>query len=114
MGFQNAGRAAPDSPGNGPLDAHSLAACCNLSNSAATPKNQAAKQARQRLRRQRLVSHLHYLGPSPLFHFLAEIDRGASVQDTLETYGRLPVAFVRALGGDRFAPSLHVIDGSEP
>jgi len=29
------------------------------------PKNQTAKQARQRLRRQRLVSHLHCLGPSP-------------------------------------------------
>ena len=33
MGFQNAGRAALNSPGNGPLDAHSLAACCNLPNS---------------------------------------------------------------------------------
>jgi hypothetical protein len=72
MGFQNAGRTAPDSPGNGPLDAHSLAACCNSPNNAVTPKNQAVKQARQRLRRQRLVSHLHRLGPSPLFHFLAE------------------------------------------
>jgi hypothetical protein len=30
------------------------------------------------------------LGPSPLFHFLAEIERGANIQDTLETYGRLP------------------------
>jgi hypothetical protein len=54
---------------------------------------------------------LHRLGPSPLFHFLAEIERGASIQDTLETYGRLPVEFVRALGGDRFAPIVHVIDG---
>jgi hypothetical protein len=34
MGFQNAGRTAPDSPGNGPLDAHSWAACCNLPNTA--------------------------------------------------------------------------------
>jgi hypothetical protein len=41
MGFQNAGRAAPDSPGNGPLDAHSLAACCDLPNSPASPAAQA-------------------------------------------------------------------------
>jgi hypothetical protein len=63
------------------------------------------------MRRQRLVLHLHRLGPSPQFHFLAEIERGASIQDALETYGRLPVEFVRALGGDRFAPIVHVIDG---
>src|ERR1700730_17852445 len=44
MGFQNAGRAAPD-PGNGPpLDAQSLAACCNLPNSAAGPTAQAKKR----------------------------------------------------------------------
>src|ERR1700730_5915730 len=29
MGFKNAGRAAPDSPGDGPPNVHSLAACCN-------------------------------------------------------------------------------------
>jgi hypothetical protein len=90
---------------------HSLAACCNSYNNAATPKNQAAKLARQGLRRQRLVSHLHRLGPSPLFHFLAEIERGASLQDALETYGRLPVEFVRAIGGDRFAPIVRLIEG---
>ena len=56
------------------------------------------------MRRQRLVLHLHRMGPS-------EIERGASIQDTLETYGRLPVEFVRALGGDQFAPIVHVIDG---
>jgi hypothetical protein len=67
----------------------------------------------RRLRRQRVVSHLHRLGPSPLFRFLAEIEAGANIQDTLETYGRLPVEFVRALGGDRFAPSLHCMDGGE-
>jgi hypothetical protein len=44
MGFQNAGRAAPDPPGNGPLDAQSLAACCNLPNSAAGPAAQAKKR----------------------------------------------------------------------
>ena len=110
----NAGRAAPDSPGNGAPNVHSLAACCNLPNSAVTQKNQAVEQARQRLRRQHLVAHLHRLGPSPLFHFLAEIEWGASIQDTLETYGRCPVEFVRALGGDKFAPIVRVIDGGEP
>jgi Holliday junction resolvase len=45
MGFQNAGRAAPDSAGNGPFDAHSLAACCcNLPNSAAAPAAQGKKR----------------------------------------------------------------------
>jgi Holliday junction resolvase len=44
MGFQNAGRAAPDPPGNGPLDAQSLSACCNLPNSAAGPAAQAKKR----------------------------------------------------------------------
>jgi hypothetical protein len=75
-------------------------------------QNRPEAQARNaRMRRQRLVLHLHRLGPSPLFHFLAEIEGGDSIQDTLETYGRLPVEFVRALGGDRFAPIVHVIDG---
>ena len=68
-------------------------------------QNRPEAQARNaRMRRQRLVLHLHRMGPS-------EIERGASIQDTLETYGRLPVEFVRALGGDRFAPIVHVIDG---
>src|ERR1700682_3912979 len=44
MGFQNAGKAAPDSPGNGPLDAHSLAACCNLPNTAASLVAQGKKR----------------------------------------------------------------------
>jgi hypothetical protein len=45
MGFKNAGRAVPDPPGNGPpLDAQSLAACCNLPNSAAGPAAQAKKR----------------------------------------------------------------------
>ena len=115
MGFQNAGRAAPDSPGNGaPLDAQCLAACCDSPNNVVTPRNQAAKQARQRLRRQRLVSHLHRLGPSPLGHFLNEVERGASVAASLECYAKIDPEFVRALGGDQFAPSLHCIDGGGP
>jgi hypothetical protein len=116
MGFQNAGRAAPDSPGNGPLDAHSWAACCKLPNSAVTPKIQAVKQARQRLRRQRLVERLHRLGPSPLGHFLREVEEatGADVTARLERYAEIDPEFVRALGGDKFAPTVRVIDGGEP
>jgi|GEM_PF-4301795 len=110
MGFQNAGRAAPDSPGNGPLDAHSSAACCNSPNNAVTLKNQAGEQARQRLRRQRLVERLHRLGPAPLYHFLTEVERGAPLWPHVERYVALPAAFIKANGGDRFAPSLHCID----
>jgi len=114
MGFQNAGRTAPDSPGNGPLDAHSLAACCNSPNTAVTPKNQAVKQARQRLRRQRLVERLHRLGPKPLFHFLNEVERGADLWPHLERYAVLPHDFIKANGGDQFGLFLHVVDGGKP
>jgi hypothetical protein len=108
--LQNAGRAAPDSPGNAPPNVHSLAACCNLPNSAVTPKNQAA---RQRLRRQRLVEHLHRLGPSPIGHFLREVEvaTGADVTARLERYAKIDPEFVRALGGDRYAPVLHAVEG---
>ncbi|MGB6711655.1 MAG: hypothetical protein WBE85_16245 [Methylocella sp.] len=62
-------------------------------------------------RRRRLVEHLHRLGPSPLGHFLNEVERGASVAETLELYRRIDPEFVRALGGDKFAPIVRVIDG---
>jgi hypothetical protein len=57
----------------------------------------------------RRASAIHNLG-----HFLCEVEAAALVTATLETYGRLPVEFVRALGGDQVAPSLHCIDGGEP
>jgi hypothetical protein len=68
-------------------------------------------QSRARLRRQFLVERLHRLGPSPLCHFLAEIERGADLRSHLDRYAALPADFVRVLGGDRFPPALHVIDG---
>jgi hypothetical protein len=113
MGFQNAGKAAPDSPGNGPLDAHSLAACCSLPNSAATPKNQAVKQARQRLRRQRHIEHCIGSARRRWGHFIREVEvaTGADVTARLERYSEIDPEFVRAFNGDRFARSLHVIDG---
>jgi hypothetical protein len=73
-----------------------------------------AKQARDRLRRQCLVSHLHRLGPSPLGHFLREIENGASIADHLNRYSRIDPDFVRALGGCDFVEFLHVVDGGRP
>jgi hypothetical protein len=66
----------------------------------------AAAVRSRRLRRQRLVEKLHRLGPKPLFHFLSEVERGAPLAPTLETYAALPADFIRANGGDKFAPSL--------
>jgi hypothetical protein len=60
----------------------------------------------RRLRRQRLVEHLHRLGPAPLGHFLREVENGASISDHLERYAKIDPAFVHALGGDRYAPML--------
>jgi hypothetical protein len=68
-------------------------------------------QARNRMRRQRLVEHLHRLGPAPLGHFLREVENGASIHDHLERYAKIDTEFVRALGGDRFPAPLHVVDG---
>jgi hypothetical protein len=70
-------------------------------------------EARARLRRQRLVEHLHRLGPSPLGHFLREVENGASIADHLEAYARIDPEFVRALGGADFLPFLHVIGYGE-
>ena len=65
-----------------------------------------------RLRRQRLVEHLHRLGPAPLGHFLREVENGASISDHLERYAKIDPAFVRALAGDRYAPVLHAVAAS--
>ena len=68
-------------------------------------------QALSRLRRQRLILHLHRLGPKPLDSFLREVENGASISDHLERYAKIDPAFVRALGGDRYAPVLHAVEG---
>ncbi|MFZ3326170.1 MAG: hypothetical protein WA231_09875 [Methylocella sp.] len=64
-------------------------------------------------RRQRLVENLHRLGPAPLGHFIREIEEatGADVTARLERYAALPADFIKANGGDRFAPSLWAIEG---
>jgi hypothetical protein len=58
------------------------------------------------LRRRRLVEHLHSLGPSPLGHFIREVEDAARVDVTsrLERYAEIDPEFVRALGGDKFPP----------
>jgi hypothetical protein len=68
----------------------------------------------QTARRRRLIENLHRLGPAPLGHFLNEVEvaTGADVTVHLERYSEIDPEFVRALGGDRFAPILWPIDGS--
>jgi hypothetical protein len=68
-------------------------------------------QAQSRLRRQRYVERLHRLGPSPLGHFIRDIEKGADIDATLEAYTKLDADFIKALGGDMFTPSLWAIDG---
>ena len=64
---------------------------------------------------QRLVEHLHDLGPRPVGEFLLELvandpDMGAAVQVNLERYHRLNTATVRALGGDQWpGPPIHEV-----
>jgi hypothetical protein len=60
-----------------------------------------------------LSARLHALGPKPLFHFLDELERGADLRAALARYAALPADFIRIYHGDRFAPALHTIAGSE-
>ena len=61
-----------------------------------------------------LVERLHAFGPSPLYHFLDEVERGEPLRPHLERYAVLPVGFVIATGGDRFGEPLFVINGRAP
>jgi len=83
----------------------------NRENSPTARPPQVQSAAISLLRRQRLVEHLHRLGPKPLYHFLDEVERGASIPDHLERYAALPADFIKANGGDEFAPFLFAIDG---
>jgi hypothetical protein len=65
-----------------------------------------------RARRRYVVAKLHALRPAPFAYFLREIEAGADVGATLKEYAALPAEFIRALGGDRFAPAFHVIEGA--
>lgn len=63
------------------------------------------------VRLQYLARRLHGLGEKPVYHFLNEIERGEPLRPHLERYAALPVDFIKANGGDRFAPSIHMLDG---
>jgi hypothetical protein len=97
----------------GPLECQLLAGVDLQEIKQSRPEAQARNA---RMRRQRLVLHLHRLGPSPLGHFIREVEvaAGADVTARLERYGEIDPEFVRALGGDRFAPSLHCVDEGGP
>jgi hypothetical protein len=69
------------------------------------------KQAADRARRRYLVAKLHALGPAPLLYFLREIEEGADLRRSLETYAALPADLIRTYGGDQFTPALFDIDG---
>ena len=63
---------------------------------------------------QRLVEHLHALGPRPVGEFLLELSAGdpdmeITIQANLERYARLDAEMVKGLGGDRF-PALPLYD----
>jgi hypothetical protein len=104
MSFQRGTRLAGQAAGLGKLSFPG--GIDNPGNSLPEPPTQAQFAA---IRRQRLVEHLHRLGPAPLFHFLDEIENGASIPDHLERYARIDPDFVRALGGADFVPFLHLV-----
>jgi hypothetical protein len=58
---------------------------------------------------ERQIERLHRLGPRPFAELLAEIATGTGasdlIADRVEAYSRLDPEIVRAVGGDRFAPS---------
>jgi hypothetical protein len=47
-------------------------------------------------------------------HFIREVAHGADIDATLEAYAKLDADFIKALGGDRFAPALLGIDMGSP
>jgi hypothetical protein len=57
-----------------------------------------------------LAREIHALGERPLYELLREIVAGREIEPRLEAYARLPAAFIKACGGDQFAP-LRVVDG---
>lgn len=74
-------------------------------------KNSSKKQVHDRARSRILVARLH--GPALLAYFLDEIDCGASVDESLESYSDLPGDLIEAFGADQFPPPLHAIDGGK-
>jgi hypothetical protein len=53
-----------------------------------------------------LASHLHHLGPRPVFELLAEVAQGAPLIERLERYAQLDPEIVHAVGGDVLPPTV--------
>lgn len=72
-----------------------------------------------RAKAERLVGHLHRLGPRAVAELLDEICRHHGLADDvlgrLEVYSRLSSEMLKAAGGDRFTPApVHPISGTSP
>jgi hypothetical protein len=109
MSQSNETRRAGGAAGFGKM---SFCRCDNSENNCQQPhlSSAAHAQSRARLRRQRHVECLHRLGLAPLFHLLTDLDAGKPLWPTVEEYAALPADFIKVLGGDQFAPLVHVID----
>ena len=103
MAHQNETRRAGGAAGLG------LSICVAATDSQEPIKSVSTTQAK--MLRRRLGERLHALGPTPLAHFLAEIESGADMRTSLETYAALPADLIRAYGGDRFMPAVFAIKG---
>jgi hypothetical protein len=112
MALQNAGRPATARPVNEPPLSCAEADNAKIALNRLQP--QAQREIAARLRRQRHVECLHRLGPAPLFHLLTDLDAGKPLWHTVEECAALPANFIKALGGDQFAPLVHVIEESGP
>ncbi len=89
----------------------------NSKGAVAAPPSRHHDQATTAVKFQRLVGHLHALGPRPVAELLAELvghdeQARSDVFCLLEKYSGLDPALVRALGGSGFpAPPIHEVQG---
>ena len=61
---------------------------------------------------QRAVAHLHRLGLPLVLEALLDVAAGDDLDDVLADFSRLDASVVRALGGDRFPPSVFSVSSS--
>jgi hypothetical protein len=101
------------SPARGEAAGLGKSSCLGADDSRVSTILPCGNQAADRVRRRYLVAKLHALRPAPFAYFLREIEAGADVRVTLEEYAASPAGFIRAVGGDRFAPAF-CIDWGEP
>jgi len=98
-----------------PLDAAGLGEtsfcrCDSPEDNRQQPHLSSADHAQSRARLKFLACRLHELGAKPLVHFLDEVERGEPLRAHLEAYARLPVAFIKANGGDKFPAPFHLVE----